>query len=148
MAFLNLTASITRRALITANTLAESAVLAPFAHLDNINGIIAVEQETGDPTNPTQDVPVDSATLVALTNGSGTIYATGSGLAITNVNQVGFTMLVDSVELQAALAAAAADTEKPTDYIEAFLECRITKDSQDFLLLREPTLIFAATAVP
>ncbi len=138
MEFLALIASITQRVVVVSEQILDRALVPPFSFGDALNGKIAVISETGDPTQPTQDVPLDSSNGVALTDGAGVIYAQASGVTIQNVNEIAFVLIVDGDALTAALAATTDDT------IPAFLEVRGTIGAQDELILREPTVITKA----
>lgn len=142
MNFLSLIASLTQRAAVVSEQVLDRFNVPPFMLGDAFDGKITVVSETGDPTAPTQDVALDSASAVSLTDGRSVVYAEATGIAISNINEVDFTMVVDGVDLLAALALVDIDT------IEAFLEVRITKDSQDILLLREPVVIARSATAP
>lgn len=138
MEFLALIASLTQRATVVSEQVLDRALVPPFSFGDVLNGKITVVSETGDPTQPTQDVPLDSSSGVALTDGAGVIYAQASGVTIQNVNEIAFTLVVDGNALTQALAATIDDS------IPAFLEARGTIGAQDELILREPVVITKA----
>src|SRR6516164_381777 len=123
-ALLQFVASVTSRKPLLSLAIAESLQLPDFTQGETLDGKITVVMETGDPTNPTEAFGLDDANRVALTDGISVLYAEGLSLTIENKNEVTFQLLVDSPELQAALA----DTED--DGIAAFFEVRITKDDQ------------------
>ena len=135
MEFLSLIASLTQRAVVVSDQVLDKELVPPFSFGDVLDGKIAVVSETGDPTQPTQDVPLDSSGGVALTDGAGVVYAAAIGVTIQNVNEITFTLVVDSVALQQALALITEDA------LPVFLEARGTIGAQDSLILREPTVI-------
>jgi len=142
MAFLTLIASLTQRATVVSDQILDAGLVPPFVFDDNLIGQVAVIEETGDPTSPSQAVSIDSSNGVAITDGQTVVYANAIIMPVSDVNKVNFTMVVNSDALVAALAATTEDS------IPAFLEVRIVKDTQDILLLREPTVIQkAATTV-
>jgi len=141
MAFLKLIASLTQRATVVSDQILDHSLVAPFTFDDNLIGEVAVIEETGDPTDPSSEVNIDASTGVAVTDGKTVVYANAIIMPVTS-NKVNFTMVVNSDELVAALAASGDDT------IPAFLEVRIVKDGQDILLLREAIVVQkAATTV-
>ncbi len=133
MAFLSLIASLTQRRCVVSDQILDVFDVPPWVYDDNLIGEIAVISETGDPTAPSQDVPIDAATVVAVTDGQSVVYANAIIMPVTDINVVNFTMVVNSDALVAAIAG--------NDSIPAFLEVRIAKDGQDFALLREPITI-------
>jgi len=142
MEFLNLVASLTQKRAITSAEIVDPITVAPFAYTESLQGKVIVLRETGDPTAPTEAVGLDASSGVALTDGRSIIYANALILPISgdDDNEVNFTLVVDSAELTAAFAA----TE--LDWIPAYLEVRIVKDSQDELLLREAVIIQLAAS--
>ena len=138
MELLTLVASLTQRRVIVSEDITTPINVAPFAQGDTISGVIRVVQETSDPTNPTTAVNVDTSddNAVALTDGAGTSYADATITEITSGNRVAFELEVVSDALIAAMQAAQGG------YINAFLEARITSDSQNILLLREAVIIW------
>ena len=135
MEFLSLIASLTQRATVVSEQILDKELVPPFALGDVLDGKIAVVSETSDPTQPTEDVPLDSSGGVALTDGAGIVYAAATNVTIQNINEITFTLVVDSVALQQALALSSEDA------IPVFLEARGTIGAQDTLILREPTII-------
>jgi hypothetical protein len=142
MAFLSLIASLTQRAVVVSDQVLDSFDVPPFVYDDNLIGEVAVISETGDPTAPSQPVAIDASNGVAITDGQTVVYANAIIMSVSDVNKVNFTMVVNSDALVAAMVATT------DDFIPAFLEVRIVKDSQDILLLREPIVVQkAATTV-
>lgn len=135
MEFLSLVASLTQRATVVSTQILDQFSLPWFSLGDALSGKIVIISETGDPTAPTAVVAIDSSSGIALTDGAGVIYAQATNLQVTNINELTFDMVVNTAELVAALTASEDSS------VEAFLEVRITKDSQDELLLREATSI-------
>ena|SRR5436190_1813213 len=138
MELLTLIASVTQRSVIVSEDITDVTTVAPFAQNDIIDGVVRVVQETSDPTNPTTALNVDTSddNAVALTDGAGNIYAEGSITAIESGNRVTFGLEVTSAKLTDAMEATDGD------YINAFLEVRVTNGSQNILLLREPCIIW------
>jgi hypothetical protein len=140
MNFFQLVASTTKRRAIVSDRITDPFQVPPFARGDSINGSIIALSETGDPTAPTAPFPLTACLGIALTNGKDVTYAIASGLGVVN-NVINFTLDVEGVELDALL------TTVEGDWIDAFLEVRVSVDAQDGLLLREPiTIQSAATA--
>jgi len=142
MEFLSLIASLTQRATVVSEQILDKELVPPFALGDVLDGKIAVVSETSDPTQPTEDVPLDSSGGVALTDGAGIVYAAATNVTIQNINEITFTLVVDSVALQQALALSSEDA------IPVFLEARGTIGAQDSLILREPTVITKTATGP
>ncbi len=140
MAFLSFTASLTQRAPVVSDQILNAFLLPPFVFDDNLIGEIAVVEETGDPTAPSQVVAIDAASAVVIEDGQSVVYANAIIQAVSNVNRINFTMVVNSDVLATAMVG--------NDAIDAYLVVRIVKDGQDIALLREPIVIQnTATAV-
>lgn len=141
MQLVTLVASVTKRRTIVSSRITDVSPVPAFGTGDKIEGKIVVLSETGDPTDPTKAFPVDGSSLIALSDGMGNVYAPAIIGSVSNSNELNFSMLVSSGALDIALAAT---TE---DFIEAFLEARVNSDTQDMLLLREPTTIERAATI-
>lgn len=141
MNLLSLVASVTQRATVVSEQILDHFSIPVFGYNDSILGKVAVVQETGDPTAPTTDVAIDNSSGVSLTDGKGTVYANALVLAVSNINEINFSLAVISDTLTAALLVTDDDS------IEAFLEVRATTaDGQDVMILKEPTAIVKSAA--
>jgi hypothetical protein len=140
MELLQLIASATQHKTIISALITDHFQVPPFSQGDLIDGKIVVLGETGDPTAPTAPFTFDACTGVALTNGTDVIYAAAGGIAAAG-NTITFELEVSSAALIEALVAVT------DDWIEGFLEVRISANGQDGILLREPVTIVRTATV-
>jgi len=133
MQLFNLVLSSTQRRPIKGVFLTDPLTVPPFVQGDTFSGVLTCVTETGDVTNPTIALPIDSSRVVAITDGQATIYALASILGVSSGNVVQFMMSVASAALTAALTGL--------KFLNAFFEVRVTSSGQDSVLCREPVVV-------
>jgi hypothetical protein len=136
MELLTLVVSVTSRRVIRSKYITDPADIPVFGLGDVMNGRIVCVSETYDCTEPTIGVTVTGSTLIALTNGASVIYATATGIAVENNNELVFALTVTGSALIAAMGV---------EFLNAFLEIRATISSQNELIAKEPVTITRAS---